>query len=326
MSKFTETINKKYNLKKWLTVVLIIILIILALFAVSRVMGRAYDRTNFTYTEVVIKDGDTTAEIAATLKKNGIIENTGNFEILSALGFRTGKYKSGTYFLSPCMNFSQISHELINGITTNSGFTLPAGYTVNETILALDQAGISGKDDLKKVVETVDFSSFSFIDPNVDSSVRLEGFLYPDTYKMDSNASAIMVITTMLNQFDNNYTAEFKARAEELGLTTRQVITIASIIEKETKIDKEKATISSVIHNKINMNIPFEGGFPQNPLCSPGLESIKAALYPEETEYLYYTFSDKLNGSHVFATDEAQLETLKATYQSAKEAKQSKKN
>lgn len=324
MSSFTESVNKKYNLKKWLIVLSIIIVIILAIFAISRVMGRAYDKTNITYTDVVIVDGDTTADIGKKLHDGGIIESAETFNVLSAIEFKNGKYKSGTYLLSPCMNFSQISQALIDGITTNSGFSLPSGYTVSETLLALDQAGISNKNDLQKVVETVDFSSFGFIDPNLDSSVRLEGFLFPDTYKMDSNASAIMVITTMLNQFDNNYTAEFKARADELGLSTRQVIIIASMIEKETNLAKEKATISSVIHNKLNMNIPFEGGFPQNPLCSPGLESIRAALYPEETEYLYYTFSDKLNGSHVFATDEAQIQKMKEAYQNAKDSKQSK--
>lgn len=326
MSKFTETINSKYNLKKWLIILFIIILCLMLLFAVLRICGKAYDKTNITYTEVVIKESDTTTDIGNKLQERGIIANANSFNLLSSLEFKKGKYKSGTYLLSPCMNFSQISQALIDGITTNTGFGLPSGYTVNETLLALDQAGISSKEDLQKVVDNVDFSSFSFIDANLDPSVRLEGFLYPDTYKMDSNASAIMVITTLLNQFDNNYTDEFKARADELGLTTRQVIIIASIIEKETKIDKEKATISSVIHNKLNMNIPFEGGFPQNPLCSPGLESIKAALYPEETEYLYYTFSDKLNGSHVFTNDEAQIQKMKEAYQNAKDSKQSKNN
>lgn len=311
MSKVTEDTKKKINLKKLLIAVIIAIVVILGIFFAIYMMGRPCDRTNNTYTEITIEDDDSTSEIASNLKDAGVIKDESSFITLSSILMKNGKYKPGIYLLSPCMDFNRIANTMIKGITTSSGFTIPAGYTIDQTFNALDQAGIVSKDELNEVVNSVDFSSFGFIDPNVDKSKQLEGFLYPDRYDIGDDANAMMIITTMLDKFDNTFNDEFKARTEELGLSVRDVIIIASIIEKATTVDKEKNSISSVIHNRINLGMPFKNGYPQDPLCSPGIASIKAALYPEESENLYYVLSDKLNGTHVFVqTKEEYIEML----------------
>ena len=118
--------------------------------------------------------------------------------------------------------------------------------------------------------------------------------------------------------FSHFFNEDYKARADELGLTVRQVVVIASMIENETSIDSEKPLISSVIHNRINMGLIPPEEIPEVPLCSPGQKSIIAALYPTEDENIYYVLSDKLDGTHIFTSDKAEYEACVEAYNAAK--------
>ena len=141
--------------------------------------------------------------------------------------------------------------------------------------------------------------------------------MFPDSYSINSNADEIMIIVTILNQFGNFFNDDYRARADELGLTVRQVVCIASMIEKETVIDKEKADISSVLHNSVNMGLIDEDDLPDVPLCSPGPESIEAALYPNDNEYTYYVLDSSLDGSHKFTDDEDEYKEWQKEYEDA---------
>lgn len=320
MGKVTEDINRKFNIKRLLIIVIIILVLVIGAILTTNFLGRAYDKTKNTYTEITIKENDSLVDIASNLKKHGIINDESRFVGLSKFLFKEGKYQPGKYLLSPCMNFNSLASTMINGITSNLGITIPAGYSMDQTFSALEQADVVSKKDLYNVVDSVDFSGFEFIDSKVDKKKQLEGFLLPDRYDFDTSADAMMVITTMLDNFDNAYTDEFRARTEELGLSIRDVIIIASMIETTSTVNKEKAKISSVIHNRINLGIPFKNGFPKHPLCSPGIASIEAALYPEETDYIYYISSYKLNGSHEFAKNSSEYLDLLSKYKSAKKS------
>lgn len=323
MGKVTEDINNRFNIKRILLIVVICILLIVIGIITFNVYGRPFDKSNNTYKEITISPKDDSATIADKLYDAGIIGDVNNFTNLSSISFKNGKYKPGTYLLSPSMDFNQLSSTMINGITTNSGFTIPSGYNFDQTIASLEQSGILKKNDVEEVLSSVDFSqNFDFIEPNSDPKLQLEGFLYPDNYSFnaDTNVNAMMVITTMLDNFDNNFNDEYRARAEELGLSIRDVVIIASMIESVTSVDKEKASISSVIHNRINLNMSFKNGFPVNPICSPGSSSIKAALYPEESNYIYYVNSYKLDGSHEFAENSDEYLTYLNKYKEAKKA------
>ena len=129
-----------------------------------------------------------------------------------------------------------------------------------------------------------------------------------------------MIIIMMLDAFNNFYDADCKARADELGITTRQLLVMASMIEKETSVDKERATVSGVIHNRINMELTSVKDLPEKPLCSPGKESIMAALYPEEHEYTYYVLSSSLDGTHKFTDDEKEYKKWLKEYEDAVKA------
>lgn len=322
MKTENQATTLKFNLKKILIVLVIALALIIGIIVSFSIACRPYDRTNNQYVAVEIKEDYSLEDIAAKLHKKHIIGNENKFITLTKLLVHGKEYQPGTYNLSPSMDFREIAKIMTDGISTNSGFVMPSGYTVEYTAEALEQAGLCSKDEFMKVAETVDFSSFEFIDKDITGAEKLEGFLFPTKYKVGENANAAMIVMNMLNEFDVNFNDEFRARADELGLSIRDIVTIASIIEWETSIDNEKADISAVIHNKLNMGKKFDGGFPDGPLCSPGIESIKAALYPVENENVYYVLSDKLDGSHVFTADKKEYKALKKSYKQAYKAKQ----
>jgi len=133
------------------------------------------------------------------------------------------------------------------------------------------------------------------------------------------------MIIMMLDAFSNFYDEDCRARADELGVTTRQLLVMASMIEKETSYDNERAAISGVIHNRINMGLTPVDELPEKPLCFPGKKSIMAALYPDESEYAYYVLSSSLDGRHRFTADEAEYKSWLEEYNQAAE-EQKKKN
>lgn len=292
----SNTGRRKFS--KALRIIVIILAIILAVFLLGSYLGRPYSKSDNTYKDVIIPEDASVSDIATILEDTEIIGSASNFELLSNCLFYSNKYKEGTYYLSPSMSMEEISKMMINGITTENGFELPSGYTVKQTAFALKQAGFVDSDKFIEIANTAQYfsSSFEFL----SDATSLEGYLYPDTYAMEQSADEYMIITTMLNQFDNAFTSEYRQRASELGYSINDIVRIASVIEKATNIDDERSSISAVIHNRIKAGVSTESDFPATPLCSPGIASIKAALYPEENDNLYYSFNSNLDGSHVF--------------------------
>jgi len=160
---------------------------------------------------------------------------------------------------------------------------------------------------------------------------RLEGFLFPDTYQFEADATAEEIINVMLKRFGEVYNEEYRRRAQELGLSTLEVVTMASIVEKEAKLDEERAVIAGVFYNRLKKNWKLEScatvqyllgepkaelsykdleidspyntykyyGLPPGPIASPGKASLEAALYPEEVDYLFFRANP--DGSHTFS-------------------------
>ena len=303
---------------------IIAVLIILAALILWSVymMSRPYDRTRTTYADFVVEENDGLSEIAEHLDEQKFIKNASQFETLGKLTL-ANDIKPGTYYLSPSMDSFSILSTLQSGLTTSKGFTVPPGYTIAQLAAALDRDGLADREKFLEAAASPDLAQLDVLGDNKEGlkgADLIEGFLLPGEYTLSADADESMMIIMMLDAFSNFYDEDCIARADELDMTTRQLLIIASMIETETSVDKERATVSGVIHNQINMKILDVDELPKKPLCSPGRESIMAALYPEEHEYTYYVLNSTLDGTHRFTSDEEEYDAWLEEYENAVKA------
>ena len=303
---------------------IITVLIILAAVVLWYVymMSRPYDRTRTTYANFVVEEGDGLNTIAEHLDEQKFIKSASRFETLGKLTLAKD-FKPGTYYISPSMDSLSILRTLQSGLTTSKGFTVPAGYTITQLAAALDRDGLADRKKFLEAAASPDLAQLEVLGENEEGltgTALIEGLLLPGEYTLSSDADETMMIIMMLDAFGNFYNDDCSARADELGITTRQLLVMASMIEKETSVDKERSIISGVIHNQINMELIKIDELPDKPLCSPSKESIMAALYPDEHEYTYYVLDSTLDGTHRFTSDEAEYNALLAEYEDAVKA------
>lgn len=223
--------------------------------------------------------------------------------------------------------------------------TIPEGYSVAQIADLLVKKGVcqSTQAFLKasNQVKTTSYSCLASVQVSEERCFTLEGYLYPSTYEFYKNTSPDNVVKTILNNTCKMYTTAYKKRAAELGYTMDQVITIASIIEKEVSITKEQPIVASILYNRLDANMklqcdatinyveryikPYISGdinrynsyyntykckaLPSGPICNPGAKAIQAALYPEESSYLYFC-SDKNNTYYYASTFEEHKENV----------------
>ena len=313
-------IHRKYY--KPLCIIAVIIAVVFAVLIIFNIMSGPYDRTMNEYCSVTIEEGDDIDAAAGRLQDAGIVESASRFSLVSRLIFETS-VKPGTYYLSPSMNSVNIAKAICRGNVYLNGFLIPDGFTAEQTFTSLARDGFGDRDAFLKAAADPFLQDIDFIGTDVSGASQVEGFLLPGTYRLNADADESMIIMTMLDSFSNFFTDDYRARTDELGLSIRQVVSIASIIEKETSVDGEKPQLSAVIHNRINLGMTE---LPEVPLCSPSEESIKAALYPVDSENIYYVLSSKLDGSHVFTEDESEYNALLQEYQSAVEERDERRS
>ena len=282
--------------------------------------------------EITIQKGSSVKAISVQLEGKGIIKNANIFAIYCKLNDKAAKIKAGKYILSSSMSVEQIVDKLTagNAEIDSVRFTIPEGFELREIADRLESQGLINKDEFYKAIEKSDFD-YAFIKDIPERDDKLEGYLFPDTYEVFKNATEQEIIGKMLGRFDQVFTEDYRQRAKELNMSFDQVITLASIIEREAKLDKERKTISAVFHNRLKKNIKLQScatvqfalkerkevltykdleieslyntykyaGLPKGPIASPGAKSIEAALYPEKVDYLYFVANK--DGSHVFS-------------------------
>jgi len=268
---------------------------------------------------VNIPSGTNAKEIVDVLEKNEIIrKNNYTFRILIKLLKSEDKLKFGEYNLSPSMNMLQILDKLVKGEVIVYKITIPEGYTYTQIAELLDKKEVAEKETFLKLAK--------------ESEKSWEGYLFPDTYEVPKKYGAENMSKVMLANF-NQIAMEnkFTDKAEEIGFSLNEIIILASIIEKEAKFSEEKNKVSSVFHNRLEKGMKLQScatiqyilekpkerldendlkidspyntylykGLPPGPICNPGLDSIIAALEPEEEDYLYFVLGE--NGRHIFS-------------------------
>lgn len=345
MANFVKP-EKRYSRKQkrlrrlWLnirpTVVLIISLVVVFLFArtilnygLSKYI-EPVDKHDATPIEVTIPASSSASSIARILytangyDQEGLISSTAAFKVYVDFVGKANSLKAGTYVMSKNMSIKQIVDMLCEGNPARATvkFTIPEGYSMQGIARVLKEKGlITNEDQLYVSVRTGEsFANFAFIaDAGASSNSAsrtylLEGYLFPDTYEVYADASVETIIIKMLNRFNEVFTDEYLTRAQQLGLTLDQVITLASLIEREAAAAGDFSKVSAVFHNRLNQDMMLQScaslsyalgvtkyvftgpeletdtlyntykfkGLPVGPVSNPGKAAIEAALYPNE--------------------------------------------
>lgn len=277
---------------------------------------------------VVVPKGATFKEVVRILDQNGLLRSPTRFYIMARLANLTGRVQAGEYALSTAMIPPVILRKLVTGDVVKYRVIIPEGYSVRQIAVRLQEGRIiENQEDFL----TIAFSSDCAAGLGIPGR-SVEGYLFPDTYLFSKGAAPADLIKTMVGKFRRTYTPAFSQRAAELGMKDREIVTLASIIEKETGLPEERPLISAVFHNRLKRGIPlcsdptviygiknFDGnlrkrdlerhtpyntylikGLPPGPIASPGASAIHAALYPATVSYLY--FVSRNDGSHHFST------------------------
>lgn len=294
----------------------------------------AVDPTDTTVIEVVIPSGSSTDAIAGILLENDLIRNKLAFkEFAKSLGADTA-FQAGTYHLDKTMDAETIIAVITGGevYVETVSFTIPEGFESRQIIVRLVEAGLATEEELIAALSPGAEYPYAFLDALDEWPPLLEGYLFPDTYVVRVGATAEEIVSVMLMRFSEVFGEEEFARLEEMGLSLNEAITLASIIEREGKLDEERPLISSVFYNRLEIGMRLQScatvqyalgerkeiltyddleidspyntylvnGLPPAPIASPGEASIEAALYPADTGYFYFVTKETNDGSHYF--------------------------
>lgn len=277
---------------------------------------------------IVISPGEGFQTITRRLAEAGAIQSPFKFKLFARIKGYDKKIKAGEYDLSASLSPGKIFDILVNGRVYLHKLTIPEGYTVRQIASAIDKAGLVTESNFLQAAEDASLARKENID-----AATFEGYLFPETYYFPRNVASDKIISTMVRRFRSVFTPKWEKRSVELGFSIHQVVTLASIIEKETGTPDERPLISSVFHNRLKKRMRLESdptviygisdfkgnltrkhlkdrtpyntyqirGLPPGPIASPGRESIEAVLYPADTQYLY--FVSKKDKTHQFSTN-----------------------
>lgn len=334
-----------------LIIFLVIILIIGARFIwLFRAMSRPADSSDTSKMTVKIEQGSTTTGIARLLDEKGLISNLAAFRLKSAID--NVEYKAGTYELSRSMTMEEIEKILVEGKSNENTLevTIPEGYNLKQIAERIESKKLCDAEEFLDEAENGDFD-YDFMDELLTDEHRLEGFLYPDTYQFFEDDGAHEVIDKMLARFDEVYNKVAKDADKEITskYSRLELVTVASLVEREARLDSERADVASVVYNRLDKKMKLQfcstvqyalgkvkarlynsdlqikspyntylnDGLPPGPIASPGKESLKAALNPNNTDYLYFVVSSKGDGSHNFAATGSDFSAYREDYLSS---------
>lgn len=279
-------------------------------------------------TVVTVVPGQGLKSISQNLHDAGIIMHPAKFEMLARIKRYDKIIKAGEYTLSSAMSPGKILTILVSGKVRLYRLTVPEGYNLKQIAALVAGSGFAAETDfLNAATDKVRVHAMG-----IDAET-FEGYLFPDTYYFPKGSSSEQIISAMVDRFWSVFKPEWKHRAENLTLSVHQTITLASLIEKETGAAFERPIISSVFHNRLKRKMRLESdptviygikdfdgnltrkhlstpspyntymnrGLPPGPIAGTGSDAIEAALYPADTQYLF--FVSKKDRTHHFSTN-----------------------
>jgi UPF0755 protein len=273
-----------------------------------------------------IKPGMSAWQISGELEKQGIISDRTMFMVFAVITGKVTRLQAGSYVFEGTHYPFDIISILFRGRTLKYRITIPEGSNIYDVGAIVAETGLLDKDEFVRIASSQSTTEFFGID-----APTMEGFLYPDTYFLAPHMTSLEITAKMVNRFNEACPRNIRQRCQELGMSMPEVITLASIVQKEAVAAGEKPVIASVFYNRLRQNMPLQSdptavygidgfrrkivpedlrrdspyntyrnqGLPPGPICSPDAKSIQAALYPARTGYLF--FVSKGNGTHYFS-------------------------
>jgi UPF0755 protein len=289
-------------------------------------------------TDVVIPSGATGRDIAALLQREGVIASQPAFEILARVRGERAAMKAGEYRFAPHRSMQDVLDQVVSGSALAVWVTIPEGFTAREIArtLAADSLGPERDFDATFFGRSLDIDG--------TRTANLEGFLFPQTYLIAKSASPAEIAAQMTREFARELPPDAEALARKLGLSVPQVVTVASIVEREAGVDDERALMAGVYYNRLRRRMPLQVdatieytfarhhptityadlasrspyntyahlGLPPTPIANPGRASLDAAFHPRPSSYLYYVAMG--NGHSAFSRTLAEHDAAVARY------------
>lgn len=291
------------------------------------------------WTEVRIPEGVTYTQGINILRKEGIIKNKYIFLLLGRITMTDRKLRAGYYNLNVSMSPWSVFNRLRKGMIVQYTITVPNGSILANIRLKFKNTGLIDDDSWQLVFDR------DFLDSLDIDAPSLEGYIYPDTYNFAKGTEPKNIFRIIVHRLREKFNQFLKDRAEELGMSEKEVLTLASIIENEALFNREKPIISAVYHNRLKKKMRLQAdptvtygtkrrgkrirwrdlrkatpyntyvinGLPPGPISSPGIKSIKAALQPADVDYMY--FVSKNDGTHHFSRTGEEHEKAVTLYQ-----------
>ena len=345
ISKTSETSKTPQNLPRskhrWLKRILIFCILLFLLssagiFYIHHRLEQAWLPADSTSTELIpvtVQPGSGVASIAELLQEKNLIQDASAFMLYCRIHQLTQLLQAGNYEFSSSQSSPEIAWMIAEGKIALHMLTIPEGFTVEQIGQALSEAGYTSETAWQKALAQ-DYGR-NYISRDKKIREPLEGFLFPDTYDLTENLSAPEITEIMLGRFDDIWeekSVSISAPAVK-KLSKHEIVTIASLIERECQVKSEQQRISGVIYNRLNRDMKLQidatvlyalgrhketvllsdleydspyntyvyKGLPPGPIACPGADALYAAMHPEEHEFLYYVAVG--NGSHEFSTN-----------------------
>ena len=273
----------------------------------------------------LVKKGDSVFQIGKNLEQREFIKNKYLFNLYVLASGKQSKLQAGEYVLSSSMSISKISQKLISGNIAKEIITIPEGWNLRDIAWYFENKGMFQAEELYEMTE-------------------LEGYLFPDTYEISRGASLEEIIKKMTDNFNKKLTPELREDIQKQGKTVSEIVIIASLLEKEIQTLEDKKMVAGVLLNRLQIEMPLQvdatityitkkqttkiskeetqidspyntyryTGLPLGPICNPGMESIKAAIYPQPNSYWYYLSTPE--GETIFSKTLEEHNIAKAKY------------
>lgn len=342
-SRWTRCKNKLSSLgwKKWAAIAAVFIVLVgggfgtYLAFGTTAVMQRS-DRDAKENIYMTVKSGTTASEISERLTQLGVIDSRFRFWWLMKLQGDAGKFKTGTYAFKPHMDEQAVLDKLVAGDTTIVKFTIPEGFGVKEIAKRLADEGLVDEQDFLEKAKT--YAPYDYMKKLPNERYAAEGYLFPDTYEIQSDVTPELIMKMMTQDFDSRLTPAMRQQAASMGLSIHDLVTLASLVEKEARYDEDRPIIAQVFLKRLQMGMPLQSdttlqylmagpkenvsiadtkidspyntyqheGLPPGPIASPGMKAINAVLHPAATDYLYFV-ADHDGHNHYAKTYEEHL-------------------